>query len=105
MEFNESGHQDQEGHYDNYDAGYRDPFAAGSYTQQKLYTQAPVSSRVSAGQRLALAIVSLCIMIPLAGIIFGISTSFGLLGPIYALIGMGIVCLTIMVVNIAFNRS
>ena len=57
----------------------------------------------SPGQRLALAIVSLCLLVPLAAIILGIATSFGSFGIIFGLIVMGLVCVTMMVVNIVFN--
>jgi len=103
MDFDETNRQRQENSYDHYDAGYRDPFA-GSYGAQKIPPQ-PVSyksSAVSAGQRLALALVSLCLLVPISGIIFGIASGEGSFGLFGALIGLGLVCLTIMVVNIAF---
>lgn len=102
MEYDDTNRQSQ---YENYDAGYRDPFQGPAYSAQKVYTQAPVSGgRPGAGMRLALAIVSLALLVPLAGIILGIASGFGFLGPIYGLIGLGIVCITVMVVNIAFSR-
>lgn len=60
----------------------------------------------TAGQRLALAIVSLCLLLPLTPIILGITVSgiggfFGLMG---GLIGLGLVCVAIIAVNIVFNR-
>src|SRR5438067_810100 len=83
MDFEETNRQQQAPRFDNYDAGYRDPFA-GSYTGQKLSPQAPTSSGgVSAGMRLALAIVSLCLLVPIAAIVLGISSGvgpFGLVG-------------------------
>ena len=57
----------------------------------------------SPGQRLALAIVSLFLLVPLSAIILGITTSFQSFGIIFGLIVMGLVCLTIMVVNFVFN--
>lgn len=98
---------------DTYDAGYqggayRDPFAGASgqklsmppYQQQ--FRQS--SQGLSAGQRLALAIVSVVMLVPLSGIIFGTALGAGgglaLLG---GLIGLGIICLTIMVINFVFN--
>ncbi|HYK84890.1 MAG TPA: hypothetical protein VEV19_05945 [Ktedonobacteraceae bacterium] len=102
MEYDDTNRQSQ---YENYDAGYRDPFQGQAYSAQKVYTQAPVGGdRARAGMRLALAIVSLALLVPLAGIILGIASGFGFLGPIYGLIGLGVVCVTVMVVNIAFNR-
>lgn len=53
----------------------------------------------SAGQRLALAIVSIVILVPLLGIILGTASLSGWVAPI-ALI---LVSLTIIGVNIAFN--
>ena len=54
------------------------------------------------GQRLALAIVSLALMIPLIAIVGGSSTimATGLIGW---LIAVGLICVTVMVVNIVFN--
>ena len=104
MEFDETNRQQQERPFDNYDAGYRDPFM-GTFGAQKIAPQAPSGRGPSAGQRLALAIVSLCLLVPISAIILGISTGaggfFGLTG---GLIALGAVCLTIMVVNVVFNR-
>ena len=49
------------------------------------------------GQRLALAIVSLCLLIPLSAIILSAIGVFG------GLLGLGLVCLAIIIVNIVFN--
>jgi hypothetical protein len=57
----------------------------------------------SPGQRLALAIVSLCLLVPLSGIALGIMSSVGPFGVITGLITMGLICLTIIAVNIVFN--
>ena len=103
MEFDEAGRQQQERPFDNYDAGYRDPFM-GTFGAQKIAPQAPSGRGPSAGQRLALAIVSLCILVPILGIIIPVSISGGgVFGLVGGLIGLGIICLTIMVVNIVFN--
>ena len=53
----------------------------------------------SAGQRLALAIVSVVMLVPLTGIILGTASFFGWITPL-ALIT---VFLAIIVINIAFN--
>lgn len=50
----------------------------------------------SAGMRLALAIVSICMLVPLTAIILGTLNFVGL-------IGLGLVSLAIMVINIVFN--
>ncbi|HLQ29016.1 MAG TPA: hypothetical protein VK140_07250 [Ktedonobacteraceae bacterium] len=104
MDYDETNRQQQEPqpHFDNYESGYRDPFM-GSYTGHKLSSQGAGSSNVSAGMRLALAIVSLGILIPIVGIIMGTTSSQGFAALIGGLIGLGVVCVTIMVVNIAFN--
>jgi len=106
MEYEESNRQSQAAHFDNYDAGYRDPVGSTAYTGQKLYAQIPATTdKTRMGMRLALAIVSLALLVPLAGIIFGILANSGdFLGPIYALIAMGLVCVTVMVVNFFFSR-
>jgi hypothetical protein len=75
----------------------------GSYSGHKLSSQGAGSSNVSAGMRLALAIVSLGILIPIVGIIMGTISGQGFAPLIGGLIGLGVVCVTIMVVNIAFN--
>src|SRR5438105_9101237 len=95
MEFEESSRQRQEPPFGNYESGYRDPFMS-TYSAQKISSQGTGSSGASAGQCLALAIVSLCLLVPISGIIFGISLGaggpFGFLG---ALIALGLICLTI----------
>jgi hypothetical protein len=103
MEFDETSRQRQEPPFDHYDAGYRDPFM-GSYGAQKIPPQSTSysSGGVSAGQRLALAIVSLVLLVPTSGIVLGILHSDGFFGTASALIGLGLICVTIMVVNIAF---
>ena len=110
MRYDESGREGQRPPVDTYDAGYqggayRDPFAAASGQKLSMPYQQPSSQVLSAGQRLALAIVSVVMLVPLSGIIFGTAIGsgaggFALLG---GLIGLGLICLTIMVINIAFN--
>lgn len=91
-----------------YETRYEEP-------RQKVYPQpalasAPISrpSTISAGQRLALAIVSVSILVPITAILIegGISDNqagnFFILGG--RLIALALVCLTVMVVNLAFNR-
>jgi hypothetical protein len=82
---------------------------------RRLQAQAPVAIQVgaatplnrdptviSAGQRLALALVSVCALIPLAGITFGIFASTGLV--VMGLVAMGIIGAVIMGINFAFNN-
>jgi len=110
MHYDEGGREGQRPPMDAYDAGYqggayRDPFAAASGQKLSMPYQQPSNQALSAGQRLALAIVSVVMLVPLSGIIFGTAIGsgaggFALLG---GLIGLGLICLTIMVINIAFN--
>ena len=57
------------------------------------------STHPSAGQRLALAIVSLVLLVPLVSIIFAAAGAFG------GLIGLGVICLAVVLVNLVFNRN
>lgn len=61
-------------------------------------------STITASQRLALAIVSVAILVPISAILLSDSglAFFELIGR---LIGLGVVCLAIAIVNIVFNRS
>ena len=56
------------------------------------------STAASPGQRLALAIVSLCLLIPLSAIILSAAGNF-----FAGLLGLGLVCLAVIIVNIVFN--
>lgn len=101
MDYDEPEGQQQGSTFDSYQSGYRDPFA--STFGQKIPTG---SHTPSAGQRLALAIVSLCLLPAFAGIIFGISVPLGgFFGLVGGLIGFGIVCITVIAVNFVFNRG
>ncbi len=103
MEYDETNRQRQEPPFDHYDAGYKDPFLNNAYGAQKISSQPVGYARgVTAGQRLALAIVSLALLVPISAIVLGILHGDGFFGTASALIGLGLVCLTIMVVNIAF---
>ncbi len=51
------------------------------------------------GMRLALAIVSLCLLIPLAAILISGVGGYG------GLVGFGVACLTVIIVNIAFSAG
>ena len=111
MRYDEGGREGQKPPMDTYDAGYqggvyRDPFAGASGQKLSMpYQQQASGQALSAGQRLALAIVSVVMLVPLSGIIFGTTIGsgaggFALLG---GLIGLGLICLTIMVINFLFN--
>jgi len=75
--------------------------AIGGLSEQKLGQQY-TSRSASAGQRLALAIVSIVMLVPLTAIILGISSgsSIGLIG---GLIVLAVICVTITLINLAFN--
>jgi len=110
MRYDEGAHEGQRPPMDTYDAGYqggayRDPFAGASGQKLSMPYQQQSGQALSAGQRLALAIVSVVMLVPLSGIIFGTAIGsgaggFALLG---GLIGLGLICLTIMVINVVFN--
>ncbi len=82
--------------------GFDDAFSGVSGQKIGQYSS---GGAASAGQRLALAIVSLCLLVPLAGAILGITAGIGGFAIIIGLIAMGMMCLTIMVVNLVFNLS
>ncbi len=65
-------------------------------SNEKVNTQAGKRDRPSAGQRLALAIVSLALLIPIGGVLIGPLGAVGLLG-FFA------VCLVIIAINVVFN--
>ena len=103
MDYEESRSERQAPPFNNYQSGYsQDPFM-GSYGQ-KISTPADTPRHASVGQRMALAIVSICMLVPLTGIALGTTASQdNPLTLIGGLIALGVLCLTIMVVNIAFS--
>jgi len=106
MEYNEGAPQQQADYDDGYQGGYHDPFAPSTAPGQKLGMTFQAASRSpSAGQRLALAIVSVCIFVPLAAITLGISTAFGGFGLIGGLIILTILAAAILGINLAFNLA
>lgn len=89
-----------------YDDSFMDSFAQrlsqrmAQGPQGKIYPQGSRKERASAGQRLALAIVSLCLLVPIGGIVTGLANSAGWF------VGMavfGVAALTILLVNVVFN--
>jgi hypothetical protein len=99
MNYDEAGRQRPYPPYEGYESGYQDPFIGSR--GQKISMQAPqVSKQPSPGQRLALAIVSLVLLVGAVSVIFGTAVA---LGSPTALIALGMVCLTIIVVNGLFN--
>lgn len=105
MEYNsESASQQQANYDDGYQGGYHDPFAQNPPAQKLGMTyQTATRTTPSAGQRLALAIVSVCIFVPLAAVTLGISTAFGGFGLIGGLIILTIMSCAILGINLAFN--
>lgn len=100
MEFDEANRQQQEPHYT---AGYGDPFLSSDERLKLSSQHSGCGGGIPAGMRLALAIVSVCILIPISAI--ALTTGDGGVGLIKGLIGLGMACLTIMIVNIVFNVS
>jgi len=64
--------------------------------------QTHIERSPTAGQRLALAIVSVIVLIPMVGILLGNDSvdSFILVGR---LVGLGLVCLTLIIINLVVN--
>ncbi len=91
-----------------YDDAFIDAFAQrlsqrmAQGPQGKIYPQGNRKDRVSAGQRLALAIVSLCLLVPLGGIATGLASSAGWF---IGLVVFGIAAATILLVNALFNLN
>lgn len=104
MEYNESASQQQAGYDNGYQGDYHDPFAPPNAPAQKLGItyQTATRSTPSAAQRLALAIVSVCIFVPLAAVTLGISTAFGGFGLLGGLIMLTIMSCAILGINLAF---
>lgn len=57
---------------------------------------------LSSGQRLALGIVSIAVLVPISAIVLDSGNSSGI-AVVARLIALGLIALTIMVINIAFN--
>lgn len=91
-----------------YDDAFMDAFAQrlsqrmAQGPQGKVYPQGHRKDRASAGQRLALAIVSVAMLIPILGVITGLASSAG------SFVGMavfGVAALVIVIVNVIFNMN
>lgn len=106
MHYDEAG-QERQQYGPDYRSGYRDPFAGSSGQKLSFPDIHAGSGGVTPGQRLALAIVSVVMLVPLAAIVFGITLggSGGFFSLVAALIGIGLICVTIMVINFVFNRG
>ena len=98
MHYDENSGQRQSP-YQGYGVSYQDPFIASS--GQKLSTQ-DFGRGASAGQRLALAIVSVVLLLGATAIIFG---NPSIVVTPFLLIAFGLICITIIAVNTIFNNS
>ena len=99
MNYDEGISERQTPPYQGYQAGYQDPFIASS--GQKISSR-DFGKGASAGQRLALAIVSIVLLLGATAIIFGNPT---IVVTPFLLIAFGLICITIMAVNVIFNNS
>ncbi len=99
MNYDEARGERQSPPFQGYEAGYHDPFIASP--GQKL-SMRDFGRGASAGQRLALAIVSIVMLVGVTGILFGQSTV--VISP-FMLIALGMVCFTIIMVNAVFNHN
>ena len=99
MNYDEGSGERQFPPYQGYQTAYQDPFIASS--GQKLSTR-DYGRGANAGQRLALAIVSIVMLIGATAIIFGNST---IVVTPFLLIAFGLICFTIIAVNAIFNNS
>ncbi|HYX50072.1 MAG TPA: hypothetical protein VE843_10045 [Ktedonobacteraceae bacterium] len=99
MNYDEEIGQRQTPPYQGYQANYQEPFIAAS--GQKL-TGRDFGRGASAGQRLALAIVSVVMLIGATGIIFG---NTAIVVTPFLLIAFGLICFTIIAVNVIFNTT
>lgn len=71
--------------------------------QGKLHFPAMKGNRATAGQKLALAIVSLALLVPFTGLMIGLVavSHFWWVG----LAGLGIICLTLFLINAVFDSE
>ena len=91
-----------------YDDAFMDAFAQrlsqrmAQGSQGKIYPQGQRKDRASAGQRLALAIVSVAVLIPILGVITGL---VGEAGSFVGAAAFGVAALVIIIVNVVFNMN
>ena len=91
-----------------YDDAFMDDFAQrlsqrmAQGSQGKIYPRTKKKDQASAGQRLALAIVSLSLLVPILGVITGL---VGAAGWFVGMAVFGVAALVILIVNIVFNMS
>ena len=99
MHYDENNGERQSPPYQGYGGSYQDPFIASS--GQKLSSR-DFGRGASAGQRLALAIVSIVMLVGATAIIFGNSN---IIVTPFLMIAFALICLTIIAVNAIFNSS
>lgn len=99
MNYDEGIGESQTPPYQGYQAGYQDPLITSS--GQKLSSR-DFGRGASAGQRLALAIVSIVMLVVASAIIFG---DLNIVVTLSLMIVYGMICLTVIAVNAIFNIS
>src|SRR5215471_5099152 len=97
MNYDEGVGERQTPPYQGYQAGYQDPFIASS--GQKLNSR-DFGRGASAGQRLALAIVSIVMLVFVTAVIFG---NTAIVVTPFLMLVFGMICLSVIVVNAIFN--
>lgn len=97
MNYDEGNGERQTPPYHGYQASYQDPFIVSS--GQKLSSR-DFGKGASAGQRLALAIVSIAMLVFVTAIIFG---NPAIAVTPFLMIAFGLICVTIIAVNAIFN--
>jgi hypothetical protein len=85
--------------YQGYQAGYQDPFITSS--GQKLSSR-DFGRGASAGQRLALAIVSVVMLVFVTAVLFG---NPSIVVTPFLMIAFGLICFTVIAINAIFNIS
>ena len=106
MEFDETSSERQSPSFHEYDSGYRDPFVES--TGQKVSPH-HADKAPSAKQRLALAIVSLCVLLFMSIGAMGFITNGGRSITVPAIVLLciiiGLFCVTTALVNFVFARG
>ena len=99
MNYDEGIGERQTPPYQGYQAGYQDPFIASS--GQKLSSR-DFGRGASAGQRLALAIVSVVMLVFVTAVLFG---NPSIVVTPFLMIAFGLICFAVIAINAAFNIS
>ena len=99
MNYDEGIGERQTPPYQGYQATYQDPFITSS--GQKLSSR-DFGRGASAGQRLALAIVSVVMLVFVTAILFG---NPSIVVTPFLMIAFGLICFTVIAINAIFNIS